>query len=81
MGEAGVPLATTGMATGVISLIGLTPDIFTGPIIGRLLHYGETRGNIETGFNFMLLWLGIWAVLGVCAALILKKRAAKTKLA
>lgn len=80
MGEAGIPLATTGMATGVISLIGLTPDIFTGPIIGRFLHYGETRGNIETGFNFMLLWLGCWAVLGVSAALILKKRAAKTKL-
>jgi sugar phosphate permease len=80
MGEAGVPLATTGMATGVISLIGLTPDIFTGPIIGRLLHYGETRGNIAIGFNFMLLWLGVWAVLGVSAALILKKRAVKTKL-
>jgi predicted MFS family arabinose efflux permease len=81
MGEAGVPLAATGMATGVISLIGLTPDIFTGPIIGRFLHYGETRGDIKTGFNFMLLWLGVWAVLGIIAALILKKRAATTKLA
>jgi MFS family permease len=79
MGEAGIPLATTGMATGVISLIVFTPDIFTGLVIGRFLHYGETRGNIETGFNLMLLWLGIWAVLGICAALILKKRAAKTK--
>jgi predicted MFS family arabinose efflux permease len=79
MGEAGVPLVTTGMATGIISLIGLTPDIFTGPIIGRFLHYGETSGNIETGFNFMLLWLGSWAVMGIIAALILKKRATKTK--
>jgi hypothetical protein len=79
MGEAGIPRSATGMATGIISLIGLTPDIFTGPIISRFIHYGETRGDIAIGFNFMLLWLGVWAALGVVAALILKKRAEKTK--
>lgn len=75
MGEAGIPLASTGMATGVISLIALTPDIFVTPIISRFLHYGESVGNIGLGFNLMLLWIGVWSVLGIVAALILKKRA------
>lgn len=77
MGEAGIPLAATGMATGVISLIALTPDIFVTPIISRFLYFGETRGNIEIGFNLMILWLVIWAVLGIVAALILRKRSQK----
>lgn len=75
MGEAGIPLAATGMATGVISLIALTPDIFVSPIISRFLHYGESLGNIELGFNLMLLWIVVWSVLGIAAALILKRRA------
>lgn len=79
MGEAGIPLAATGMATGVISLIALTPDIFVSPIISRFLHYGETQDNIELGFNLMLLWIVVWAALGVVAALILRKRAMATK--
>lgn len=79
MGEAGIPLKTTGMATGVISLIALTPDIFVTPIISRFLHYGETKGNIEIGFNLMLLWVVVWSVLGIAAGLILKKHAAAQK--
>lgn len=46
MGEAGVPLARTGIATGIISFIGLTPDIFVTPIISRFITYGEESGNI-----------------------------------
>ena len=76
MGEAGIPLATTGMATGVISLIALTPDIFTPAIIGRFLNYGEIQGNVEIGYNLMLFWCVGWAVLGIFASLILKRRAA-----
>jgi len=80
MGEAGIPLATTGMATGVISLIGLTPDIFTPAIIGHFLNYGESRGNIEIGYNLMLLWCMVWAGLGIFAALVLKRRADSRRL-
>lgn len=75
MGEAGVPLATTGMATGVISLIGLTPDIFTPKIISIFLDYGEKQGNIEIGYNYMLFWCVGWAALGIVSALVLKRRA------
>lgn len=79
MGEAGIPLESTGMATGVISLIALTPDIFVSPIISRFLSYGEQRGDIEIGFNLMLLWLVVWSALGIIAALILKRRASASR--
>ena len=75
MGEAGIPLATTGMATGVISLIALTPDIFTPKVVSIFLDYGEKQGNIELGYNLMLLWCVVWAGLGLVSALILKRRA------
>lgn len=74
MGEAGVPLKATGIATGVISFIALTPDIFVTKIISRFISYGETKGNIEIGFNLMLLWIFVWSILGILAALILKRQ-------
>lgn len=79
LGEAGVPLASTGMATGVISLIGLTPDIFSSPVIASFLTYGESQGDIVIGFNMMLGWLVAWSVLGIIASLLLKRRAKITK--
>ncbi len=78
LGDAGIPVASTGMATGVISLIALTPDIFVSPVISRFIHYGENLGKIETGFNMMLIWLTVWAALGVIASLILKRRKEKS---
>lgn len=82
MGEAGVPLASTGMAAGVISLIGLTPDIFVPPIVSLFLSYGEeVKGSIEFGFNLMLIWMMAWAALGVLASLILKRYTEKHGLA
>lgn len=80
MGEAGIPLATTGMATGIISLIALSPDIFVAPVVSRFISYGESIGKIETGFNMMLVWTAAWAVLGVLSALILKRRGQKLKM-
>ncbi|MCI9546194.1 MAG: MFS transporter [Lachnospiraceae bacterium] len=77
MGDAGIPVASTGMATGVISLIALTPDIFVSPVISRFIRYGENLGQIETGFNMMLIWIVVWAVLGIVASLILKRRKEK----
>ena len=74
MGEAGVPLKATGIATGVISFIALTPDIFVTKIISRFISYSETKGNIEIGFNLMLLWIFVWSILGILAALILKRQ-------
>lgn len=79
MGEAGIPLATTGMATGIISLIALTPDIYVPPVISRFIDYGESINNVELGFNLMLLWIVVWAILGVGASVILYKKGVKQK--
>lgn len=77
LGDAGIPVAQTGLATGIISLIGLTPDFFVSPIISRFIAYGESVGNVALGFNMMYIWMIVWAVLGIVAALILKKRKEK----
>lgn len=74
LGDAGIPLEATGLATGIISLIGLTPDIFTAPIISRFLAFGEKAGNIETGFNMMLVWMIAWGAVGVLFSFLLKKK-------
>lgn len=79
MGEAGVPLAATGMATGIISVIALTPDIFVTKVISSFISYGESIGNSELGFNLMLLWIVIWSFLGVSASIILKNQGVKRK--
>lgn len=77
LGDAGISPAATGMATGVISLIGLTPDIFVPPIISRFITFGENSGNIAAGFNYMLIWMIVWSVLGIAAGFILKKKKEK----
>ncbi|MGI6008100.1 MAG: MFS transporter [Ruminococcus sp.] len=77
LGDAGVPLHMTGIATGVISLVGLTPDIFVAPVISRFITWGENAGNVEAGFNLMLVWLFVWSVLGIGASFILKLRKKK----
>lgn len=37
MDEGGIPIALTGTAVGLVSLIGYTPDVFWGPTMGYLL--------------------------------------------
>ena len=37
LAEGAVPIAFTGSAIGVISLVGFTPDVFMGPLMGVLL--------------------------------------------
>lgn len=54
LGEAGVPLAATGITSGVISFIAFSPDIYVTPLISRFIRYGEAQGNVELGFNLML---------------------------
>lgn len=78
MGDAGVPVEYTGMATGIISLVGLTPEIFSSPIVSRFIAYGESIGKVETGFDLMFVWLGVWAVIGIFSGWILKRKKEKS---
>ena len=53
MEEGKIPLALTGTAVGFISLVGYTPDIFSGPMIGVLLD--NSPGELGHQHVFMVL--------------------------
>ena len=61
LGDAGIPVESTGIATGIISLIALSPDMFVPIIISRFITYGENIGNIKLGFDLMLIWILVWS--------------------
>ncbi|MHA7830764.1 MAG: MFS transporter [Flagellimonas sp.] len=69
-----IPLALTGTAVGLISLIGYTPDVFAGPAYGMLLdaHPGE-----EIGHQNVFWMLSAFALIGGVAALIYHKKYGK----
>lgn len=77
LGPAGISADETGGATGVISLIGLTPDIFACAIVGNLLQKAEDAGNVVGGFHQMIWWMIGWSALGVVSSLLLVKRQKK----
>ncbi|MEM6893289.1 MAG: MFS transporter [Bacteroidota bacterium] len=62
-----IPLSLTGTAVGLISLIGFTPDIFTGPAYGALL---DANPGEEIGHQYVFLMLSGFALVGAIAALI-----------
>lgn len=68
--EAGVPGARTGAAVGLVSVVGYTPDIFFGPIAGRLLDAAPGAA----GHRHYFLLLACIAAGGACASLLLRRR-------
>ena len=62
-----IPLALTGTAVGMISLVGYAPDIFAGPAYGMLLdaHPGQ-----EIGHQNVFWMLTGFSLIGLIAALI-----------
>ena len=79
LGEAEIPPENTGLATGVISLIALTPDIFTPPVISAFLENASAAGNIAAGFNQMFIWIIAWCIIGAIAGFLLVRRHKKIK--
>ena len=65
--ETRIPSDRTGTAVGVISVVGYTPEIFFGPISGRVLDYSP---GVTGHQNYFLLLTGISAV-GVMVVLLL----------
>ena len=65
MEEANLPLVITGTAVGFISVVGYTPDIFAGPLIGLLLD--NSPG--ELGHQHVFLGMAAFSVIGFAAAL------------
>lgn len=61
------PLRLTGATVGLVSLIGFTPDIFFGPITGRILD--ANPGAV--GFHNYFLFLALIALAGILVTVIL----------
>jgi hypothetical protein len=73
MGEARIPLSYTGTAVGIVSTIGYTPDVFSGPLMGYLL-------DRSPGASGHYHWFGVvaaFALLGLLATLALRKLTAR----
>ena len=69
MKEGRIPLAFTGSAVGFVSLIGYTPDIFMGPLMGWLLD----RSPGATGHQHVFWVVTGFAVLGLVASLLFQR--------
>lgn len=75
MGEAGIPLALTGTATGIISVIGYLPDTFMNLLIGNKLDVYPGAAGYKYVFNYMIGF----AVLAILVAFIIFRRGKKQK--
>lgn len=64
MKQGRIPLALTGTAVGLISLVGFAPDVFAGPAIGFLLD----RSPGVSGHQHVFWMLAVFALIGSIAA-------------
>lgn len=72
LGEVGIPLSLTGVATGVISLICYLPDVYFAKLAGIWL---DKYGNF--GYDLIWYWVIGCGVLGIIVALITVRYARK----
>jgi MFS family permease len=69
--EAGFSMALTGTAVGILSFAGFAPEIFMGPLMGKLLDsFPGVRGH-----SYVFMLLSALAMLGFLAALLFRRRA------
>jgi len=73
MKEGKIPMALTGTAVGLISLIGYTPDIFAGPMMGYLL---DATPGIQ-GHQHVFWTLAGFSFVGLIASFLLLRNAQK----
>ena len=69
--EGAVPVALTGMATGLISMLAYTPDVFVPALAGHLLDRYSAGG---VGYRYLFLILAMFSVAGVGLTLLFRHR-------
>jgi len=72
--EAQVPLIFTGSAVGLVSVIGFTPDIFMGPLMGYLID----RSPGALGHQQVFAILGVFSLSGLLATLLFQNTVHKS---
>jgi sugar phosphate permease len=68
--QGGIPIAVTGTATGVISLIGYTPDIFVPTLGGMILDANPGAG----GYQNFFLFIAALSSIGLIAAFVVYRK-------
>ncbi len=68
--QGGIPIAVTGTATGIISLLGYTPDIFIPTLGGMILD--ANPGAV--GYQRFYLFISVLSVIGLVAAYIVYRK-------
>ncbi|WP_419942887.1 MFS transporter [Candidatus Palauibacter sp.] len=69
LAEGAVPLAYTGSAAGVVSVLGFTPDVFMGPLMGVLLD----RSPGLPGHQHVFAAVAGFGAIGLLAALVFRR--------
>ena len=69
MQEGEIPFRYTGTAVGIVSAIGYTPDVFMGPLMGKLLD--DSPGVL--GHQHVFVVVALFAVTGFVASLFFRK--------
>ncbi|MDV6032482.1 MAG: MFS transporter [Phycisphaera sp. RhM] len=68
MEEGRVPMGRTGTAVGIVSVIGYTPDVFMGPLMGWLLD----RSPGEMGHRHLFAAVTSFAITGLIATVVFR---------
>ncbi len=69
LAEGAVPLAFTGSAIGVVSVVGFTPDVFMGPLMGVLLD--NSPGVL--GHRHVFAWVAMFGTVGLIATIAFRR--------
>ena len=72
--EGKVPMAVTGSAIGVVSVLGFTPDIFMGPLMGYLLDRSPGALGHEHVFGVLALFALVGLLAAVCFRIVVYKK-------
>lgn len=73
--EAKIPLAVTGTAVGFISIVGYTPDIFAGLVMGYFLDANKGAIGLQHTFGVM----GVFTFVGLIASWLFYRHSIKKK--
>jgi sugar phosphate permease len=68
--QGGIPIAVTGTATGVISLVGYTPDIFV-PTLGGMILDANPGAD---GYQNFFLFIATLSLIGSIAAFVVYRK-------
>ena len=67
--ESKIPIAVSGTAIGIISVVGYTPDIFMGPLMGYLIDSNPGA----TGHQYLFWVLAVFSTIGLISTFQFKK--------